>query len=93
MIFPDHLEFENSLMRTKSLAFEKSLVFILVVLFFFFLPCPGAQSEPDVRVDPRVELMSVIFRLAGNPEYNQSRLTSYIQDVEEHFACVNFYPA
>jgi hypothetical protein len=72
-------------MRTKSLAFEKLLVFTLVVLFFFLQPCPGAQSEPDVRVDPRVELMSVIFRLAGNPEYNQSRLTSYIQDVEEHF--------
>ena len=45
----------------------------------------GVQNEPDVRVDPRVELMSLIFRLAGNPEYNQNRLPLYIQDVEDHF--------
>jgi hypothetical protein len=29
--------------------------------------------------------MSIIFRLAGNPEYNQNRLTFYIKDVEKHF--------
>jgi len=29
--------------------------------------------------------MSLIFRLAGNPEYNQNRLTFYIKDVEKHF--------
>ncbi|MGB3860871.1 MAG: DUF4932 domain-containing protein [Candidatus Aminicenantaceae bacterium] len=45
----------------------------------------GAQNKPDVRVDPRVELMSLIFRFAGNPEYNQNLLTSYIKDVERHF--------
>lgn len=38
-----------------------------------------------MRVDPRVELMSLIFRLAGNPEYNQARVESYVADVEEHF--------
>ena len=34
---------------------------------------PTVQApQPAVRahVDPRVELMSIIFRLAGNPEYN-----------------------
>ncbi|MEQ8763963.1 MAG: hypothetical protein RL885_08550 [Planctomycetota bacterium] len=34
----------------------------------------GGQMEPsllEARVDPRVELMSTIFRLAGHPEYNQ----------------------
>jgi hypothetical protein len=29
--------------------------------------------------------MSLIFRLAGNPEYNQNRLPSYIKDIEDHF--------
>jgi hypothetical protein len=47
--------------------------------------CHGIQSGPDVRVDPRVELMSLIFRLAGNPEYNQDRFPSYIQDIEKYF--------
>ena len=46
------------------------------------------QSDgPAVRVtvDPRVELMSIIFRLAGNPEYGSGRVKSYVDDVEEHF--------
>jgi hypothetical protein len=40
----------------------------------------------EVVVDPRVELMSLIFRLAGNPEYNASNSASpYADDVETHF--------
>src|SRR5690606_4723013 len=31
------------------------------------------------------ELLSIIFRLAGNPEYNQGRLESYLADVDAHF--------
>lgn len=38
-----------------------------------------------VRVDPRVELFSIIFRLAGNPEYNRGRVPAYIDAVEAHF--------
>lgn len=45
----------------------------------------GQSPEVTVRVDPRVELVSIIFRLAGNPEYNQGRVQSYIDDVEAHF--------
>jgi hypothetical protein len=51
------------------------------------------QSGPDVRVDPRVELMSLIFRLAGNPEYTQDRLPSYIQDVEKYFGAFRNHDA
>jgi hypothetical protein len=42
-------------------------------------------SSPQVRVDPRVELVSIIFRLAGNPEYNQGRVPRYTRDVDAHF--------
>ncbi len=44
-----------------------------------------AARHFTVSVDSRVELMSVIFRLAGNGEYNQGRVPSYVQDVESHF--------
>ncbi len=37
-------------------------------------------------VDPRVELMSIIFRLAGSPEYNQCRVPAYNQAIDRHFA-------
>jgi len=39
----------------------------------------------QVTVDPRVELLSLIFRLAGNPEYNMGRVASYNQDAERQF--------
>lgn len=46
-----------------------------------------------VSVDPRVELMSILFRLAGNGEYNQGRVPSYVQDVESHFGRFRDHPA
>lgn len=49
---------------------------------------PAQEKEGPhvmVTVDPRVELMSIIFRLAGNPEYNQGKVPSYVQNVDKHF--------
>ena len=47
----------------------------------------------EVRVDPRVELFSIIFRLAGNKEYSQGRVESYVKDVEKHFGPFRNHPA
>ena len=33
-----------------------------------------------------------MFRLAGNPEYNQNRLTSYIDDIEAYFGTFRDHP-
>jgi len=39
-----------------------------------------------IEVDPSVELMSTIFRLAGNPEYNKfASRSAYSKRVAEHF--------
>jgi hypothetical protein len=46
----------------------------------------------EVTVDPRVELISIIFRLAGNPEYNKGRLASYNKDIERHFRAYASHP-
>ncbi len=48
---------------------------------------PERASQPELRVavDPRVELLSLLFRLAGNPEYNQGRVAPYTTDVEKQF--------
>lgn len=44
-------------------------------------------EKPAVRVvvDPRVELICVVFRLAGHPEYNRGRIQAHVEDVEKHF--------
>ena len=56
----------------------------------------AAQASPPklrVLVDPRVELASLIFRLAGNNEYNQGRVPSYTADVEKQFGAFRDHPA
>jgi hypothetical protein len=52
-----------------------------------------AARHFTVSVDPRVELISILFRLAGNGEYNQGRVPSYVQDVESHFGRFRDHPA
>jgi hypothetical protein len=57
-------------------------------------PEPTAAAIPmDVRIDPRVELISIIFRLAGNREYSMCQIPSYNRDIEEHFGPYNDHPA
>jgi len=46
---------------------------------------PGSVRSLRVVVDPRVELLSLIFRLAGNPEYNMARVKSYAGDAKKQF--------
>jgi len=46
----------------------------------------------SVRVDPRVELISIIFRLAGNPEYNQGRVPSYNAAIDQWFGLHRNHP-
>ncbi|MCB9882916.1 MAG: DUF4932 domain-containing protein [Planctomycetes bacterium] len=63
--------------------------FLSCFLLGAIAPRSLAQDERPttvaVRFDPRTELMSVIFRLAGHPEYNMARVTSYANDVDRHF--------
>lgn len=39
-------------------------------------PVPAGLS---VRTDARVELLAIVFRLAGNPEYNQGSVPGYVR--------------
>lgn len=45
-----------------------------------------------IHVDARVELLSLIFRLAGNSEYNQARVKSYAEDAERRFGTFREHP-
>jgi hypothetical protein len=56
-------------------------------------PAPVTRPVLHGRVDPRVELLSIIFRLAGNDEYNQpSSKSPYSADVEKHFGKFRGHP-
>jgi hypothetical protein len=58
------------------------------LLLLAVLCTPGSLPAqiPEMGVDPRVELLSIIFRLAGNPEYNQGAIPAYEQAIAAHFA-------
>ena len=60
----------------------------------------SAIQEPDVgeiklapHVDERVELLSIVFRLAGNPEYNMSQLKIYTAEIDGYFSRYKSHPA
>lgn len=71
---------------------------MFAVVFALLAFAGPAQSQPagdniDVRVDPRVELMCIIFRVAGNPEYNQPNSKSpYADDLQAHFGKFRDHP-
>ena len=46
---------------------------------------PSDKPPVRVQVDPRVELFSIIFCLAGDGMYNMGLVESYSKNVQEHF--------
>ncbi|WP_157698908.1 DUF4932 domain-containing protein [Bernardetia litoralis] len=40
-------------------------------------------KEP--KVDKRVELLSIVFRLANSHEYSQNLFPKYVESIENHF--------
>ena len=67
-----------------------------VVCFGLFVSVTDASARHPgfrVRVDSRVELLSIVFRLAGAPEYNGCRLPSYDADITQAFAPYRNHPA
>jgi hypothetical protein len=79
-------------MKTPS-----SLAFLALCMLVALSQVPheaaGQPVSVTIRVDPRVELVSIMFRLAGNREYNQHRLPSYVADIEAHFDAFRDHPA
>lgn len=48
---------------------------------------PAAESpRAQIGVDPRVELLAVLFRLSGADEYTRGAVEPYAQAVDEYFA-------
>lgn len=64
---------------------RKAFSAILLTLLLWPTATLEAQAY-RVGVDPRIELMSVLFRLAGNNEYNQCRVPIYDKALENYFA-------
>ncbi|MDH3216024.1 MAG: DUF4932 domain-containing protein [Candidatus Krumholzibacteria bacterium] len=55
----------------------------------------AAARKPvtSIRIDPTVELMTIVFRLAGNWEYQQMRFPEYGAAIDSHFVAYRNHPA
>jgi hypothetical protein len=56
-------------------------------------PFPLAAQADAVTSDRRIELFSILFRLAGAPEYSQGRVPAYAAAVDAYFAAHREHPA
>jgi len=77
-------------MNKNNTIFKALLIPALVVIG----PSSNAGAAAiKIEVDPRVELVGIVFRLAGNYEFNQGRIRSYVRDIERHFGDFDGHPA
>ena len=60
------------------------------IFIFVALSLQGFSQEKPMmdkpNVDKRVELLSIVFRLAGNNEYNSTQFKLYTDKIEQHFS-------
>lgn len=57
-----------------------------ILFLLLLLCCAGtAAAQMHARVDPRFELTSIAFWLAGACEYSQCGVPAYARDIDNHF--------
>jgi hypothetical protein len=52
-----------------------------------------ATSALQPQADPRIELLSIVFHLAGSHEYNMSSLSRYTAEIDSYFGTYKTHPA
>ncbi len=66
---------------------------ILVLALLLFASSEAGAQTWRAGMDARIELMSILFRLAGNSEYRQSRIPQYDRAIGAYFAPYRDHPA
>jgi hypothetical protein len=93
-------ETKRARVAAKNIAF---CTVILLVLSIGLSSSALAANNPPVaykanvgkitiEVDPRIELISIVFRLAGSPGYNDGTLRPYAKAIERHFGDFDGHP-
>jgi hypothetical protein len=81
------------MMAVGAMRYHMRLSSVILLIFACTRPSFGSEGPLSSKVDPRVELLSVVFRLAGNPEYNMSPLKTYTADIDRYFSPYKEHPA
>ena len=59
-------------------------IFTFLIVLFFVLSV-SAQKIDVPKVDKRVELVGIVFRLAETPEYSEELYKDYTDEIQKHF--------
>lgn len=59
----------------------------IILLLFLTFNTYGQKSEilAEPKVDERIELLSIVFRLADSREYSSNKFPKYVETIEKHF--------
>jgi len=63
----------------------KNIVLLILIILSQQSFAQEKQLIAPPKVDKRVELLSIVFRLAGNNEYNSNLFKNYTDKVDNHF--------
>jgi hypothetical protein len=85
-----HIQSRRLMASTFLLCVFIALSLCLLVVQF---PAQAVEAMLEPKVDERIELLGVIFHLAGNPEYNEVKIKSYESDIDRYFAPYKEDPA
>jgi len=93
-------KFERTQIAVKNVAFCMAILLVFSIGLsssVFAANTPAAVYRANVgkitiEVDPRVELIGIVFRLAGSPGYNDGTLRPYAKAVERHFGDFDGHP-
>lgn len=69
--------------------FEKTSKYVLIILFSLsFMLTHGQRNQimDKPKVDERIEMLSIVFRLAGNQEYSSAIFKRYVDRINEHYS-------
>ena len=67
-------------------------ILLCILLFCTYVHDAKAQAIGP-EVNENVELMSILARMAGYPEYNMDMAGQYTKDMDEHFKSQTKHPA
>ena len=63
----------------------KKLAILLFISLSLYGYSQGSQVVKEAKADKRAELLGIVFRLAGNSEYNNTRFKLYADKIDQHF--------
>lgn len=66
----------------------------IILVFALFIACLCAKAQSIIpQVNENVELMSILSRMAGFPEYHMDMAGQYIKDMDSYFKDNTEHPA